>query len=91
MALLGCFFSGESERGGVLALEARLPLSISLCKMVSFCGLLSIRYVIALKQQAIPSQMKFSSLGMMILFTSDLRVIDVRDNRVAVGANEGEE
>jgi hypothetical protein len=91
VALLGCFFSGESERGGVVALEARLPLSISLCKMVSFCGLLSIRYVIALKQQAIPSHMKFASFGMMIVFESGLQVADVRNYRTEIFVSVREE
>jgi hypothetical protein len=60
-ALLGCFFSGDSDRGGVFADEARRPLNINLFSMASFCRLPSMRYAMELRQQAIPSHIKFSS------------------------------
>lgn len=64
-ALLGCFFSGDRDRGGVFADEARLPLNNNRFIMVSFWRLLSVRYVMELKQRAMPSQIRFSSYAML--------------------------
>ena len=36
-ALLGSFLSGDTDRGGVLALDARRPRNVNRLKITSFC------------------------------------------------------
>ena len=47
--------SGDKDRGGVLALDARLPRSLNLLSRKSRCFSLNNRYVMDVMQKAMPS------------------------------------